>query len=120
MDKRYYHNKVGYNDNGDAFRHSYWSALMARRIGTELAYRFGLAHENLDRGYNWAKLNDDVKMDVSNNFYGRKKGVALMGYRDITVANNLEGSVTKGWLKRLSNPSIRTGYWIKTSGYGRR
>lgn len=87
--------------NGDAFRHAYWSALMTKYIDRDFAYEMGLAHEGLKKGYDWDSLNSDTKMDVSNNYYGRKRATALDGYTDTKIANNIAYHVTEGDLKRI-------------------
>lgn len=56
-----------FRDNGDAFRHAYWNALMARDVGYSWAQRWGNAHEYGEQN------NDglDKTMDLYNNRVGR-------------------------------------------------
>ena len=55
------------DDHNDAFRHTYWNALMARRFGTDWAKAYATAHEGLPG-------NPAVReaMDLYNNEVGRK------------------------------------------------
>ncbi len=54
------------DDHNDAFRHTYWNALMARRFGTDWAKAYATAHEGLPG-------NPAVReaMDLYNNEVGR-------------------------------------------------
>lgn len=57
------------NDKSDAFRHCYWSALLAKEIGAENAYAFTTAHEN------WkGNPANERAMDLFNNAIGIKIG----------------------------------------------
>lgn len=61
--KRFGHN--GRNDKSDAFRHCYWSALLAREIGYQQALEFTKLHESVP--------GNDLKekaMDLHNNSVG--------------------------------------------------
>lgn len=68
-------NKFGYSgtdDASDAFRHTYWNAIMIRDIGYELTEEITSNHE----------LNPDddkssVDMDIHNNRIGREIGIKL-------------------------------------------
>ena len=51
---------------GDAFRHAYWSALMAQCCGEQWARDFGVAHEFGSAG------SESTNMDLNNNDVGRK------------------------------------------------
>ncbi len=58
-----------HNDSGDAFRHCYWSALLARDIGEKKAREFTNAHEN------WCgNPPKDKAMDLHNNSTGIEIG----------------------------------------------
>lgn len=63
-------NKNPHNDCRDAFRHAYWSALMAQR-DEESAARLGDAHERSSKG-----PYPEVYMDLHNNRVGRRIGAA--------------------------------------------
>jgi hypothetical protein len=54
-----------HNGHGDAFRHAYWSALLARDIGPANALRFTTAHEDYS-----ANPPSERAMDVHNNKVG--------------------------------------------------
>ncbi|MEC4719695.1 hypothetical protein RY831_11090 [Noviherbaspirillum sp. CPCC 100848] len=55
----------GRNDQSDAFRHCFWSAVLAREIGYAGALRFTTAHES-------SPLNSKIEkeMDLHNNGVG--------------------------------------------------
>ncbi|KKD00973.1 DUF6973 domain-containing protein [Photobacterium halotolerans] len=57
--------KNGRNDASDAFRHCFWSALMARELGYMNAQRFTNAHESSPDNPFMEK-----KMDLHNNDVG--------------------------------------------------
>lgn len=59
----------GRNDRSDAFRHCFWSALLARDIGYLDAWAFTTAHES-DPG----NPAGEKKMDLHNNSVGLKIG----------------------------------------------
>ncbi len=120
--------------NGDAYRHAYWSALMTKHISRDFAYDMGLAHEGLTRNYTFSSQNSDKKMDISNNYYGRKKGTSLKGYSDSYIGKNIADNVSNGNLKRIRLYSSggstcdkvyqgictnEVGYYHKTSNGGR-
>ena len=59
----------GHNDASDAFRHCFWSAILARDLGYFNAYQFTTAHES-------SPTNDpaEKRMDLHNNSVGLKIG----------------------------------------------
>lgn len=59
-----------HNGRADAFRHAYWSALLARDIGPENAERFTTAHEGFS-----ANPASERAMDLRNNLVGIRIGV---------------------------------------------
>lgn len=128
-----YNNYVLWQGNGDAFRHAYWSALMAMHIDRDFAYDAGLAHEGLKRDYNFELQGDDTKMDISNNFSGRVLGDNNKSKSDDQIANMIKNEVTNGNLKRIRSytsipsyvdcyidgvPTKYEGYYVPTSGGG--
>lgn len=86
--------------NGDAYRHALWSALMSKEIDNDFSYRVGLAHEGLKKGYNIGKQNDDTKMDISNNYAGRKVGDKSSKSRG-KIAKAIKNKCCKGGLRRI-------------------
>lgn len=119
---KYYKQYSRKDGNGDAFRHAYWSGLMAKNLGKGFAYDIGLAHENLSRGYDINSLDDDVRMDVSNNGFGRLRGDDLKNKPDSVLRNNIVNHVSKGNLKRVrvGTNGRWVGYYAKTSSGGRK
>lgn len=65
--KRFGHS--GRNDKSDAFRHCFWSAVLAREIGYQSALRFTNAHESDPRNPPAEKA-----MDLHNNSVGLSIG----------------------------------------------
>lgn len=73
----------GHNTRSDAFRHCYWSALLARDIGFASALRYTNAHEEFaDNPPN------EKAMDLHNNAVGLSIG-RLGGTDDILVGRCL-------------------------------
>ncbi len=133
--EKYYLKYCTWEGNGDAFRHAYWSGLMAKNLGKGFAYDAGLAHENLKRGYNINSLKSEVRMDVSNNGFGRLRGADLKYKPDSVLRNNIVNHVSKGNLKRVrvkTGPNqhcdkprdgvctTKVGYYYHTSAGGRK
>ncbi len=63
--RRLYPGAGMHNGLGDAFRHAYWSALLARDVGPDNARRFTTAHENYS-----ANPPGEREMDLFNNDVG--------------------------------------------------
>lgn len=59
------------NDKSDAFRHCFWSALLARDIGFHDAARFSTAHESSPKN----RL-EEKRMDLHNNRVGLGIGLS--------------------------------------------
>jgi hypothetical protein len=55
----------GRNDESDAFRHCYWSAILSRELGYYNARTFTSAHESSPQNIYHEKM-----MDLSNNYVG--------------------------------------------------
>lgn len=70
-----------YNGVGDAFRHCYWSAMLARDIGVENATRFTTAHEAYE-----ANPAQERAMDLHNNSVGVAIGKAHPNANDSVLA----------------------------------
>lgn len=131
--KKYFAEYTLEQGNGDAFRHAYWSALMTKKIGADFAYQAGLAHENVLKGYDFSKLSDDSKMDISNNFRGRKYGKKYANKSDKYLLRVVKKACTKGRLKRIrvktegkewsdkTIANVKTtykGYYVKSNSEG--
>lgn len=57
------------NDRSDAFRHCFWSAILARDIGYDGAKKFTTAHEDFPNN-----PKDEKEMDLHNNSIGLNIG----------------------------------------------
>lgn len=84
----------GHNDRSDAFRHCFWSAVLAREIGYANALRFTTAHES-------SPINpkDEKAMDLHNNGMGLIIG--RQGGSDQTLRHRCIGALMSGQLKVL-------------------
>ena len=82
-----------HNGNGDAFRHCYWSALLARDIGARNARAFTTAHE----GYS-ANPPGEREMDLNNNGVGISIGSGAKKASDSTLAAQCASALSGGRL----------------------
>ena len=81
-----YPNQSHYQDDGDAFRHTYWSALLARNFGDEFSRNLTNAHESSEPD------GIDKTMDLHNNSNGIKlyhEWVDKIAYSGIYPLDNL-------------------------------
>ena len=78
------------NDDGDAFRHCYWSARMTidlgliRAAGALIAEGFGDRHEA------FTEEADEKRMDLTNNAHGRRVGKIVAGRNKNAKYRNAE------------------------------
>lgn len=86
-----------YLGNGDAFRHTYWNALMANDIGESKAAAFATAHE--------AETPDGVDrtMDLNNNDVGRR---LARYYSRSELKSQVISYCDNGWLNRVVDGSL--------------
>jgi hypothetical protein len=84
----------GHNDRSDAFRHCFWSALLARDIGYAAALRFTTAHES-------SPTNDSAEkaMDMHNNSIGLRIGRAKGS--DLALSHRCMAALNSRQLKVL-------------------
>jgi hypothetical protein len=82
-----------HNDEGDAFRHCYWSALLARDIGFSKAKKFLDAHESPCDNPVGEKM-----MDLTNNEVGLRIGVSLQGQTDEVLSRACYTALISGKL----------------------
>lgn len=67
--RRLFPGRAQHNGTGDAFRHCFWSSLLARDIGVANASQFTTAHEAYS-----ANPPDERAMDLHNNSVGHEIG----------------------------------------------
>ena len=77
--------------HGDAFRHTYWNALMTDRFGQEWTTRFATAHEGL--GGNPASRE---AMDLYNNEVGRRIATENPDADPQRLAELVDKAITEG------------------------
>lgn len=85
-----------HNGAGDAFRHCYWSALLARDIGPDAALEFTTAHE-MKPGL----PQEEIEMDLVNNRLGIEIGRGAVNEVDFVVASKCFSALTSNRLKVL-------------------
>lgn len=80
--------------NGNAFLHGLWGALMARRIGPDLADRFLEAHE-----VGGADSPAEQVRDLTNSRFGVGIGFVSHGRTDAEVADRIFEELQSGNFK---------------------
>ncbi|MFD5600303.1 DUF6973 domain-containing protein [Leucobacter sp. NPDC058333] len=83
--------RPGNYDQNDAFRHTYWSAIMTKKFGAEWAEQFTSAHE----GYR-SNPGPPEAMDLYNNEFGRKIATEHPFASDEELAVLIEEAVRNG------------------------
>lgn len=99
------------NGNADAFRHSFWNALMTKRIGASEAKKFADAHENGADGQPALQKS----MDLTNNAKGRSYGEAYKSVTERTLSTRIRDRVSEGNMVRISGSKL-----IPTNSSGRK
>ena len=87
----------GHNDKSDAFRHCYWSALIARDVGVLAAISFTTAHEDFP-----ANPPKEKAMDLHNNMQGIVIGIRNKGSNDTELADACYSALAAGKLKVMT------------------
>ncbi|WP_124247487.1 hypothetical protein [Gordonia sp. X0973] len=87
------HNRKNLVDSGysDAFRHTYWNALMTRRFGADFAKAYGTAHEGLG-----GNAPAREAMDLYNNEVGRKIAMENPNASPEELATKVRASISNG------------------------
>lgn len=81
----------GEDGHNDAFRHTYWNALMTRHFGEDFAAAFGTAHEGVP-----GNPADKEAMDLYNNELGRSIAVANPDASDEELADLVFQAINDG------------------------
>ncbi len=108
-----------HNDNADAFRHSFWNALMTHYTSEEWAEDWANAHEE---GTPNPPL--ETSMDLYNNSKGRDIGAIgyynrYAYYNERDIKNNVLNAVRNGSMKRFCGNDIgEKSYLVKTNNNG--
>lgn len=102
---------VTYLGNGDAYRHSFWQAILANAYGSSYAKQWGDAHESE------SPSGVDKTMDLRNNSIGRSVGTSMSGnqYIEARLSSALLNKIANGDLWRVVN-----GKLCSTDGTGRK
>ena len=91
----------------DAFRHSYWMALLAQKVKVKKAYKLGVAHEKGNK-IDWKKgrledefLADSVacEMDLANNNVGLAIGCNYKNLSNQDLKHFIIQEIKKGKMK---------------------
>jgi len=110
-------NTIGNDINGgqlDAFRHSFWMATSAQRIGKRAALSLGIAHEKGNyQTFKKRQLEDGIlpdkpasDMDLYNNQIGAALGKRFKKASKATIINHLIDSIQQGKLRMLKKDTI--------------
>ncbi|UVW27588.1 hypothetical protein [Massilia sp. H6] len=83
------------NDKSDAFRHCFWSAILARDLGFHNATRFTTAHESSPKN----RL-EEKRMDLHNNRIGL--GIGLLTGTNASLSARCMTALRTGKLRVLS------------------
>lgn len=110
-----------HNDNADAFRHSYWNALMSKNCGYAYAESFANAHEK-----DYPNVAPETTMDAFNNKVGRDIGVSksynLPNAMQISSAieKDVLSAIKNGRMKRFVGSDLRSNnkILVKTNSNG--
>jgi len=100
----------GHNGRGDAFRHAYWSALMTREVGLQMARQYGYAHEAVPPGDGVQRVivgsgemltqpKREREMDQFNNAAGRTIGETNKDDDDRALADLVDQALKSGQLQ---------------------
>ena len=82
----------GKDDASDAFRHTYWQALNASKVGSYMTKVFSDAHESeTPKGE-----ENSSKMDLHNNSIGNEIGMMNMGGTDEELLNIVNQAIMDG------------------------
>jgi hypothetical protein len=82
----------GRNDASDAFRHAYWQALNAKKIGSYMAKLFADAHES----ENTPDVENETQMDLHNNSVGNKIGMLNMSATEQELVELIQKAMSNG------------------------
>lgn len=91
-----------HNGAADAFRHCYWSCLMAEQIGPAKAKIVGDIHEACEK----RNPPDEEAMDQFNNSFGRQLGV-----RGLNCHDQCFWAASTGWTQNSPSGSPPSGTW---------
>ncbi|SDU33247.1 DUF6973 domain-containing protein [Gordonia westfalica] len=83
--------KTSSDGHGDAFRHTFWNALMTKEFGAEWTERFATAHEGLG-----GNLPSREAMDLYNNEVGRRIATAHPDASPRELADLVDKAVRDG------------------------
>lgn len=106
--EKYYSSASLYQGNGDAFRHSYWNAILVKAFGgvgkgkqdgVERAKVWTNAHEQGSKGV-------DREMDLYNNDAGRYHGYLNYSKSHAELSTSLRKMVSQGSLVRIVNGNL--------------
>lgn len=81
--------RSGVGDRSDAYRHCYWSGLMTFYLGAQFAKDIGDRHERV-------RNNRDGRMDLHNNFWGRRFALQRRGLAPHRRAGSLSSACIRG------------------------
>ena len=101
----YYGDAHTQHNNGDAFRHAYWNALMTKWMGATTAELFATAHESDPNSL-------AGQMDLSNNATGRNDGATYWHLLGDAFAHKILDRVSDGYYKQVVDQVEEDGVLI--------
>ena len=102
MSRTFFDSNQGEGQNNlDAFRHSYWNALMVKRVGYNIAQLYANAHE--EEG---VQSDLDREMDLYNNDQGRQIGQQYSSLDDTSLAYKVLSNVIYGKMRKIENNEL--------------
>ena len=97
-------NHTSYNNEGDAFKHTFMSAEFSFILGKELAYRIGVLQEDLNP-YN---TEAERHMDLHNDEVGIEIGQKLKEHFIKTLIKGLDDSIAEKVMDEMNAGNLIT------------
>lgn len=101
---RYTENSCWWDGNGDAFRHTYWSAILMKRFNELFGYSASKCATITEEWTNAHEAGDtslSSKMDIENNINGRAIGYSLYSYA--YMCNETQDYIDRGFCVRIQD-----------------
>ncbi|PEL82824.1 DUF6973 domain-containing protein [Bacillus wiedmannii] len=111
--EKYYSNSTLYQGNGDAFRHSFWNAALAKELGTIKGRDVGVARAKV-----WTDAHEqyssgvDKEMDLYNNEVGRTIAYNNYSWSITQYSSHIRNEVANGSMVRIVEDKL-----VRTNGY---
>lgn len=110
--EQYYSKASLYQGNGDAFRHSFWNAVLAKDLGAIKGRDFGVARAKV-----WTDAHEqyssgiDKEMDLYNNEIGRTVAYNNYSWNKDQYISHLKNEIANGSMIRIVDDQL-----VRTNG----